>query len=144
MIVVHRKYCRGCRKKFESFQISWKSDLNGSRVCLRKCPFCGKEIEADFINEAVAIVGISFSELFRANGAYLAKGGYIDFYGSDGEYYYDLRTTEPENANSILLACDGEEFRIISEGAVDVLLESCVSGHRVWLTKAEFDIAVFT
>lgn len=143
MIVVHRKYCKHCRKKFEDFKLSWEPGPDGSRICMRHCPSCGVEIEADFTDEAAATVCVSFAELYRANGAYPKNGGYIDSYGSDGEYHYDLRTSEPESANSILLACDGEEFRVIHEGNRNILLESCGGGSRLWLTKAEFAVAVF-
>lgn len=91
-------------------------------------------------------VCVSFKELYLANGAYLKYGGYIDFYtdADTGEEYYDLRTADPDAAGSTLLACDGEEFKIIDRlPSGNYVLENTASGSRVYLTAEEYSIAVF-
>lgn len=89
-------------------------------------------------------VCVSFETLYKENGAFLTNGGCIDFYSEEnGNEYYDLRTDDVDKCDSKLLACDGEEFYIIDENDKTVVLENIISNSKIYLTRQEYDIAVF-
>lgn len=89
-------------------------------------------------------VHISFKNLYEANGMYLKKGGYIDFYKDGDDEYYDLRKDclDEDNDYDILLACDGEEFEIAREYGDNIVLVSVDGDCILYLTKEEYEIAV--
>lgn len=86
---------------------------------------------------------ISLKELYEENGAELHYGGYIDFYSDEECEYYDLRTTSPDSSRSEILCCDGEECMVIFNDDDAILLSSITTGNKFYLTKEEYDIAVF-
>lgn len=88
-------------------------------------------------------VCVSFETLYKENGAFLENGGCIDFYSEEDREYYDLRTDDVDKCDSILLACDGEEFYIVDENENTVILENIESNSKIHLTRQEYDIAVF-
>lgn len=88
-------------------------------------------------------VCVSFKELYLENGAFLENGGYIDFYSDEDNEYYDLRTSDVKNLDSELLACDGEQFNILSMDSTVVILQNVETLKRIYLTSNEYAIAVF-
>ena len=89
-------------------------------------------------------VCVSFKELYKENGAFLENGGCIDFYGDDdGNEYYDLRTDDVDRCESELIACDGEEFKVISDEQDVIILEHIDNGRKLYLNRSEYNIAVF-
>ena len=88
-------------------------------------------------------VCVSFKELYFQNGAFLENGGYIDFYSDDDNEYYDLRTDDVEKIDSELLACDGEQFNILSKDSTIVILQNVETLKRIYLSPEEYSIAVF-
>lgn len=89
-------------------------------------------------------VRISFKNLYEANGMYLKKGGYIDFYMDGEDEYYDLRKDglDEDNDYDILLACNEEKFEVIKEYGDSVVLVSIEGECILYLTKEEYKIAV--
>ena len=89
-------------------------------------------------------VRISFKNLYEANGMYLKKGGYIDFYKDGEDECYDLRKDclDENNDYDILLACDGEKFEVIKEYGDSIVLASIEGECILYLTKEEYKIAV--
>ena len=84
-------------------------------------------------------VCVSLKELYSSNGAMLQNGGCINCkIEIDGSEYYDLGAN-----NGNLIACDGEEFEIISMMGNSVVLRNIMSDKKLYLTKNEYNIAVF-
>lgn len=89
-------------------------------------------------------VCISFAEIYKAKGAYLQYGGYIDFYDDGESEYYDLRTNEPGALlDSHLLACDGEEFEIVQKMDSCYILRNNNNDIEFYLSAEEYSIGVF-
>lgn len=88
-------------------------------------------------------VCVSFKELYLENGSNLRYGGYIDFYSDKDNEYYDLRTHDPDDTRSKLIACNGENFCILAKDVERVILRSLENGRTIFLSLDEFNIAVF-
>lgn len=88
-------------------------------------------------------VCVSLKELYNENGAQLHYGGYVDFYNDGETEYYDLCTASPDLNGSEIICCDGEECEVIHEEREALLLYNAESESRFYLTREEYDIAVF-
>lgn len=86
---------------------------------------------------------VSLKELFDNGIQYLEYGGYIKFTDDgSGNYYYDLyRDDDIEDG---LLLCDGEtlDFGEWQDNG-KYIVGSSEYGKQIYLTKKEYDIAVF-
>ena len=84
-------------------------------------------------------VCLSLKELYSSNRGTLQNGGRIDCNVEEaGNEYYDLIANNEE-----LIACDGEEFEIVNMMDDSVVLRNIMSDRRLYLTKNEYNIAVF-
>lgn len=86
---------------------------------------------------------VSLKELFDSGIQYLEYGGYIKFTDDGaGHYYYDLyRDDDIEDG---LLLCDGEilDFGEWQDNGKYIVGNS-EYGKQIYLSKKEYDIAVF-
>ena len=87
---------------------------------------------------------INLKQLYILNGAYLSHGGYIDFYDEDGiKEPYDLRTDDPDDQCSELIAHNNDRCKVLNEHWMDgeiVELECTQTLRKFYLTTKEFNL----
>lgn len=86
-------------------------------------------------------VCVSLKELYKVSGEFLELGGRIDFYSEEDSEFYDLRTDD--DITDDLLACDGELFYVLDDKQETIALEHVENQKKIYLTRREYEIAVF-